>query len=479
MFVDIPDFALFLGRFHPLVVHLPIGFLLLAIIIALVSKRQKFKQLKASLDFVLSLGAASAVLACILGYMLSLGGEYDPDTLFWHQWLGIGLAALSVLLYWVRSKKQEHKRRLVWLHSTYPFFAILVLLTFTGHYGGNLTHGSTYLFQYAPNPLRVMAGLEPKAAPRPPVTVLDSADVFLDVVHPLIQSKCNSCHNADKKKGQLLLTTYDDMLKGGKEGPSLVPGNLQASLMYQRVTLPSSHEDYMPAEGKTGLTADEVAILGWWISHEAPQSKQLAYLDLDKEISPKFKRVLGFGASDSRLPDKQIAAADSSAIKAALTQGFIVKSIYPESNFIEIKLPFTGQKLADMDVQVLLPLKDQITWLDFAHGEVKDQHLEAIGQLTSLSRLNLSNNTLTDAGIKQLMKLHELTYLNLYGTDISDAALADLKALPKLKSLYLWQTQVSDEGVAAFKAERPDVRVTVGESFMSVTEPDSADSIGG
>src|SRR5690606_40740611 len=59
-------------------------------------------------------------------------------------------------------------------------------------------------------------------------------------------------------------------------------------------------------------------------------------------------------------------------------------------------------KLAAMDVQVLLPLKDQITWLDFAHGEVKDQHLEAIGQLTSLSRPNLSNNTLTDAGIKQL-----------------------------------------------------------------------------
>src|SRR5690606_15500681 len=154
-----------------------------------------------------------------------------------------------------------------------------------------------------------------------------------------IQSKCNSCHNADKKKGQLLLTTYDDMLKGGKEGPSLVPGNLQASLMYQRVTLPSSHEDYMPAEGKTGLTADEVAILGMWIRHEAPHSKQLVYLERDREISRKFERVLGFAASVSRLPEKQIAAADSSAIKAALTQGFIAKSIYPESNFIEIKLP--------------------------------------------------------------------------------------------------------------------------------------------
>src|SRR5690554_6975314 len=114
-------------------------------------------------------------------------------------------------------KVRQENPRFAKFNSAYVFLPILALLTFTGHYGGNLTHGSTYLFQYAPNPLRVMAGLEPKAAPRPPVTVLDSADVFLDVVHPLIQSKCNSCHNADKKKGQLLLTTYDDMLKGGKE----------------------------------------------------------------------------------------------------------------------------------------------------------------------------------------------------------------------------------------------------------------------
>jgi len=96
MLVDVPDFILFFGRFHPLVVHLPIGFLLLAVIIAFVSKSKKFNSLAASLDFVLLLGAISAVLACVFGYMLSFSGDYNAETLFWHQWMGIGLAVVSL-----------------------------------------------------------------------------------------------------------------------------------------------------------------------------------------------------------------------------------------------------------------------------------------------------------------------------------------------------------------------------------------------
>ena len=198
--------------------------------------------------------------------MLSLGGDYNPETLFWHQWLGIGLAVVSLLIYWFRTKVRWKHSMFSKLGGPYALLVVLILLTFTGHYGANLTHGSTYLFQYAPNTVRMMAGLEPKALPRPPVTVLDSADVFLDVIHPMIQSKCGSCHNQDKNKGELLLTSYEEMLQGGETGSSLVPGNLEKSLLYQRVTLPKEHDDFMPAEGKTGLTVDEVEILKWWIA---------------------------------------------------------------------------------------------------------------------------------------------------------------------------------------------------------------------
>jgi uncharacterized membrane protein len=478
MLVDVPDFVLFFGRFHPLIVHLPIGFLLLAGIVAFLSKRPKFRPLEASLDFILLLGAISAVVACVLGFMLSQGGDYHADTLFWHQWLGIGLAIISVVLYGSRVAVQQGRSRFTKFNSPYAFLAILVLLTFTGHFGANLTHGSTYLFQYAPDPLRIMAGMEPKAVPRPPVTVLDSADIFLDVIHPVIQSKCNSCHNSDKTKGQLLLTSYNDMLQGGKEGPSLVPGDLEKSLMFQRVILPSTHDDYMPAEGKTGLTDDELALLEWWITNDAPPSMQLAFMKVTSDISPKFERVLGIAvSSDSRLPKTEVTAADSSSIKAALAEGFVIKRIIPESNFLEVRLPFTGQNLSTMQLQALLPLKGQIAWLDFSQGQVTDANLALIGQLTSLTRLNLSNNELTDEGINHLVNLDELTYLNLYGSSVSDASLTILKNLPSLKSLYLWLTEVTDTGITSLKSERPDIKITLGEELTAITEKDSTETI--
>lgn len=462
MLLEVSDLIIFFGRFHPLVVHLPIGFLLLAVIIALVSRREKYKVLAPALDFILLLGAVSAALACILGFMLSWGGGYDPDSLFWHQWMGILLAVLSFVLYWIGVKKIKIPKYL-YQNRHFAFWGLLLILAFTGHLGGNLTHGSDYLLQYAPDPLRVLAGLEPKSIPRPPVAVLDSADIFLDVVHPMIQSKCQSCHNPDKKKGELLLTNYEEMLKGGEEGPSVVPGDLNKSLLYQRVTLPETHDDYMPAEGKPGLDDDEIALLQWWIENDAPPTMQLADMKMESNLAAKFERVLGISTSESRLPDNEVAAADSVALNRAIDEGFVIKQIIPGSNFLEVRLPFTGQSLNDLDVSVLLPLKDQIVWMDFSQGEVGDEDLAIIGQMKPISRLNLSNNPISDKGVAHLKSLTEIQYLNLYGTQVSDEGLNTLKALEKLKSLYLWQTQVTDSGVASFKKERPQIAVTLGQ----------------
>ena len=81
----------------------------------------------------------------------------------------------------------------------------MILLVVTGHLGGNLTHGATYLFQYAPNPIRTLAGLQPKVKKTfKKITDIDSALVFEDVIHPILDARCASCHNEEKLKGELL-----------------------------------------------------------------------------------------------------------------------------------------------------------------------------------------------------------------------------------------------------------------------------------
>src|SRR3546814_9593087 len=117
------DIVSFFGRFHPLVVHLPIGILLAAILIAFLSRQEKLRFLAPALDFLLLLGAISAALACILGLMLAKGGDYDSNSLSWQQRRGIFLAVLCFAIYWFRTRWQK-KTILITKSSNYTFVGL-------------------------------------------------------------------------------------------------------------------------------------------------------------------------------------------------------------------------------------------------------------------------------------------------------------------------------------------------------------------
>src|SRR3546814_5356924 len=89
--------------------------------------------------------------------MLAQGGDYDSNSLFWHQWSGIFLAVLCFAIYWFRTRWKK-KTILLTKYSHYIFLVLLLLVFITGHKGGNHSHGSEYLWQHAPDPLRIMAG---------------------------------------------------------------------------------------------------------------------------------------------------------------------------------------------------------------------------------------------------------------------------------------------------------------------------------
>ncbi len=82
------DIITFLGRFHPLVVHLPIGFLLMGAVFNVLSYFPNYRFLKDAMSFTLLAGFLAAVAACILGYLLSQSGEYDPEVLSQHRLVG-------------------------------------------------------------------------------------------------------------------------------------------------------------------------------------------------------------------------------------------------------------------------------------------------------------------------------------------------------------------------------------------------------
>jgi uncharacterized membrane protein len=145
-----------------------------------------------------------------------------------------------------------------------------VLVIATGHFGGNLTHGDTYPAQYTPQALQHL--LEFQVSP-PPVKDIASADPYLDIVRPVFEQRCFSCHNTGKQRGQLNLTSYDTVMKGGKDGAVIIPGNPKNSDMYRRISLPARDKGVMPAEEKMPLTDGQKAIIAWWIQ-TAPSRMQ-------------------------------------------------------------------------------------------------------------------------------------------------------------------------------------------------------------
>lgn len=100
-----------------------------------------------------------------------------------------------------------------------------------------------------------------------PAALADGAEGpnFATDVWPILEAKCVTCHGPEDAFNRLRLDSAAAILKGGKNGKVLVPGDLEGSPMYVRTTLPADDLDIMPAEGDP-LTPDEVEALGAWIS---------------------------------------------------------------------------------------------------------------------------------------------------------------------------------------------------------------------
>src|SRR4051812_22440149 len=87
---------------------------------------------------------------------------------------------------------------------------------------------------------------------------------YHDVV-PILKRSCTGCHHPGKLKGELDLTTYAALKKGGKHGPAFKTGDPKESVIVDEV---SGKEPSMPKEGDP-LTTQEVALLESWIKEGA------------------------------------------------------------------------------------------------------------------------------------------------------------------------------------------------------------------
>ncbi|MEM6347463.1 MAG: FN3 associated domain-containing protein [Bacteroidota bacterium] len=464
-----PEFFLFLGRFHPLALHLPIGFMALGLLLEIYARGERHPSLRAALPFIWLLSAIGAVVAAGLGYLLSLEGGYQEEMLSDHKWLGIGLAVISIVIYIASRQRAAGSQFVLWRKAYVPMLVVMgLLLAGTGHIGGSLTHGSEYLTQYAPQPIRSLAGLPPKKmAMQLAVGDLPTARIFHDLVQPILEARCVSCHNTEKTKGELLLTTVAGIMAGGEEGKIIQAGNADASSMYQRLLLPHDDEEHMPPPGKRPLNDYQIDLIAWWIDEGAPMEESVLLGDSENasQIMPMVERL--YAQEAEGVFALAIEMADEDDIQMLRAQGIQIHQIVQEQPWLEANLS-DRDSLALEQVEALLTIKDQLIELDLGNAEITDEHLKSVGQLTHLTRLHLEETPITDAGLDHLQALSYLEYLNLFGTAISDVGLEAIRSLKGLKSLYLWQTEVSQDAVGELLAMAPQLEVELGLDPMTI-----------
>ncbi|MBT8184114.1 MAG: hypothetical protein KJN76_04695, partial [Eudoraea sp.] len=253
-----------IGRLHPVIVHLPIGFIIAGMLLLWIDRRKK--GFTAAISLLFLWGTLTAILACLTGYLQYLGEGYAYDTVKWHLWFGIVTAVFSLLMY-LRIKDASEFKFPEYISKGSIGVVLLLLISYTGHLGGSITHGEDYLVEPLPNSLKTALGIE--VYKEIPIEIheenWEQAELYNDVVAPILNNNCVSCHNRKRAKGGLLLNSKEGILKGGENGEIIVPGSADESDLFNRLILPEDHEDHMPPKDKKQPSEEEIAVIKSWI----------------------------------------------------------------------------------------------------------------------------------------------------------------------------------------------------------------------
>tara|TARA_R110001606_G_scaffold36032_7_gene103957 strand:- start:1556 stop:3613 length:2058 start_codon:yes stop_codon:yes gene_type:complete len=429
-----------IGHLHPLFVHLPIGIILLTFLLEVYSRFIAKKSFDEVIEFTLLVAGVTALLSLGTGWLLGEESGYDEDALFLHRWMAVAFTITTLLLYLVKRSKRNG------VNKTYIplFLVVLGLISLTGHLGGNMTHGEDYLFVEEKEEIVI--------------TNVQEAQVYAQIIQPILDDKCMSCHNASKAKGGLVMSSPNEMIKGGDNGRLLdTLSGSTGSLFLERVHLPIENEDHMPPKGKVQLTDNEKALLEWWMENNHCFDCRVMELSTEERMAAVLTS-LEQDTSTIAVLSKEAKEVPKDWLQGMRNAGIPIQTLSGKNQLLAVNLAGIDSITKDQ-LEALEEYAPNIVEIDLGFSNFNDELMSYIRPFRNLLKLKLQNTKVTDAIGKYLVDFELLESLNLYGTSVTDKLIQELKRNKKLQNIYLWKTDVTDDGLVLLQRNLPNLTI--------------------
>ncbi|EAZ80167.1 c-type cytochrome domain-containing protein [Algoriphagus machipongonensis] len=427
-------FPLF-GRFHPILVHLPIGFLAFGVILVFLSRRDTKEYLSAiRLSFLL--GGIFATLSSVSGFFQYQYEGFTWDTVQFHFIFGWITVISSFGLFYQINRFNDFPK-----HFQIKAGVLFVILLFTGHLGGNITHGEEYLTEVLPPELQSMMGIEVNQEEELiiPEQGWEQLAYYDQVVQPILNQNCRSCHNPRNKKGELDLSTYETLLEGGENGAVLTGNSLENSPVFSRLILPKEDEDHMPPKEKRQPIEEEIELIKSWVELGGNLDSKLGDADITSEtLEPFF-----YHEEKPFYPVDEIEPASPETLSQLKSEGFFAETVSEESNWLIIScLNFQG--FEDADWKKLKTVQNQIVSLDLTGTKISDAIIDSVKTLPNLTVLKLNQTEISGANLSLLKENTHLKNLFLNKTKVTLEEIKSLEGHPGLEKVFAFDTPASE-----------------------------------
>lgn len=447
-YIQVPQFFAAAGRFHPLILHLPIGFFIMYLCLYLLTEKTGSPAYTLILNLVLSLTSCVAFISAITGSLLSHEAEqYVASEIDFHRYTAYAFAFGIYLMLFVQKKSTLYFRILLVVNC--------VLILIAGHKGAEITHGKDFLF----NPTSENT-FKPDS----------NASAYEVMVKPVLEKHCYSCHKEEKSKGGLIMTDSIAFMSGGKSGRIIIPGNADSSYLMHTLNLPIEDKKHMPPKEKPQLSKEDKEILSAWINSGAAFNKPIRYYTAQEAIRKLYDKTNNI----EKIKEYHFEPADEKTITSMNTHYMTVAPLYTGSPALNASV-FLASQYSQEHLKNLMKVKKQLIQLHLSDMPVSDIDAVTINNFTALEKLILNGTKITDKGILNLTNLKQLEMLSLTNTSVSKAIEPLFKKLPLLKQVFISDTKIDDATVNQWKKRFGHITFhkSTGENFKIKLSPPS------